>query len=220
MHQLGPDSEDPSLPIHSGLDSATLTPLLAGSHEVLTSSLCPFHRTGQAHGKGSHDVFLWIDNRLGPETTSDIRGDHPHLVGGELEIGCDQVADRVWGLGRGPQSETAFDIVPSANNSPPLHRSQGSAMLVDLDGDPMWCPVEDRVDIAVSDGDRAHQIRFAACMSRWRPCHQRRSMIDHDREDLVVNENITGGIDSSRLTLGDHDCHGLTHETDLINGQW
>jgi hypothetical protein len=152
---------------------------------------------------------------LRPEATTDVGGDHPHLLGCEPVGPDERVADAVGPLGRAEDVEAAVGR-PRRRRRPALERHPGEPLVHDALGHDDVAAVEQRVvateverDGHVRAGVGVEHDLVGGCLLRF----------DHGGQRIDVDPHGLGGVDALGRLLAQHHGDGFADEPDAPGGE-
>ncbi len=121
-------AEKPAVVIERGLHVPVLVAFLDGRQEILAPVLDPLHRPPEHAAGCRDDDLLRIDEVLGPEPASDVRGDHTDLILVQAKHGDQRAAHVVRFLGGIPDRQPVLDRIVVRQHGAAFDRMRAPAM--------------------------------------------------------------------------------------------
>ena len=190
--------------------------VVAGGH-VLRAGLDPLDRPARLAGGPGAEHLLAGDLQLGAEAAADLRGDDPHLLLGDPEDHPHEQADEVRDLRGGVHGDRAGLVV--GEDAAGLDRRAGDAVVDHPALDDHVGLREARVHVAAAERPLVHLVGAELLVDEVRALVQRGLDVRDDRERVVLDEDVLGGVDRDAAVGAEDDRDGVADVLDDAPGQ-
>ncbi len=188
-----------------------LVAALVGDRHVLAPRLDPLDRALELARAPGREDLLAVDLQLRAEAAPDLGRDHAHALLAHPEQDREEQAHEVRYLGRAPERQRAGPIV--GQHSARLDWRARRAVVDEPPLDDHVCLGEACLEVASRQRPLVHLVG-PELLVHVRRAGEGRLWVDHDRQRLVLDQNLLGRVDDRVAVLAEHDGDRIPHVLD------
>ena len=183
---------------------------------MLTSVLDPLHGTTGEQRAGGNAELLGVEHRLGAEAAADVRRDHPDLMLSHAHHAGVGIAVLVRRLRSRPDGDALAGGVVAGEEGAALHGVAAAAMLKQFATHDVGGAGERSIHVAVFQTQGAGEVVLGIEVGTRGVRVQCLAHVRSDRQGFVVHAHPLRCVLGQIAVIGQHDCHGLPGERDLL----
>ena len=216
VQEMAAQPEQVSFPVERELSLPVLVAFLIGGEEVLTPVLYPLHGTAGEQRAGGNAELLGVEHGLGTEAATDVGSDHPDLMLSHAHHAGVGIAVLVRRLRPRPDGDALARGVVAGEEGAAFHGVAAAAMLKQLATHDVGGAGERSIHVAVFQAQGAGEVVLGIDVGARGVRGQCFAHVRCDRQGFVVHPHPFRCVLGQVAVLGQHDCHGLPGERDLL----
>ena len=186
---------------------------------MLAAIFDPFHRPPKLERRRRDHRFFRVEDRLRPETATDVRCDHAD----RFEIAIEQIGKRAAAkmrrLRAGPYRQHVRHRIVSCQHRARLKRHAAAAMLPEHFFEHMRGIRERCIDVAVSEREAGDDVRSEIAVRARAVVLDGDAAIAGGGEHVVIDDNCRRGVLGDIARIGDHHSNRLADVTGFVARQ-